>query len=204
MPKAGLSKQAIVDAAIRLIEERGYRSFAMRELAKCLDVKPASLYNHVGNMDEILAEVGAYAIGALNQMEFSAIEGLQGDAAVSALAMAYRRFAKARPQLYQVIMSLHKANKEMIERTAHPITVPFMQVLSDYPLDREQAMHWQRVLRSILHGFLSQEEAGYFCHFPIDQGRSFELAIQCYIDGLHAAIEKKAKERNETGKHGAF
>lgn len=194
MPRTGLTKQAIVDAAIQLIEEEGYSAFSMRELAKRLDVKAASLYNHVGSMDEVLAEVGAYAIGALNQMQFSAIEGVQKDAAIIALAMAYRKFAKERPALYEVIMSLHKTGKEVIEKTAHPITAPFMQVLSDYPLDSEQIMHWQRVLRSIMHGFLSQEEAGYFCHFPIDSNRSYALAIQCYVDGLNAAVRKEGEQ----------
>ena len=194
MPRTGLTKQAIVDAAIQLIEEEGYSAFSMRELAKRLDVKAASLYNHVGSMDEVLAEVGAYAIGALNQMQFSAIEGVQKDAAIIALAMAYRKFAKERPALYEVIMSLHKTGKEVIEKTAHPITAPFMQVLSDYPLGSEQIMHWQRVLRSIIHGFLSQEEAGYFCHFPIDSNRSYALAIQCYVDGLNAAVRKEGEQ----------
>lgn len=69
-----------------------------------------------------------------------------------------------------------------------------MQVLSDYPLDSEQIMHWQRALRSIIHGFLSQEEAGYFCHFPIDSNRSYALAIQCYVDGLNAAVRKEGEQ----------
>ena len=192
MPRAGLNKEIIIDAAIELMEEKGYFAFTMRELAKRLNVKAASMYNHVGNVDEIMAGVGAYSIAALNHMQFSATQGLKRDAAIFALAMAYRKFAKEHPELYKVIMSLHKTEKEIIERTAHPITEPFMRVLSDYPLDREEIMHWQRVLRSILHGFLSQEEAGYFCHFPIDQDRSYELAIQCYIDGLNTAVKKKA------------
>ena len=190
MPRVGLSKPVIIQTAIQLIEERGYSAFSMRELAKRLDVKAASLYNYVGNLDEILAGVGAYAIEALNDVQFSAIEGLVKAPAIFALAKAYHRFAKEHPELYKVIMSLHKTNKEIIERTTSPITEPFMRVLKGYPLSEEQAMHWQRVLRSIIHGFLSQEEAGYFCHFPIDQNDSYELAIQCYVDGLNTAVKK--------------
>lgn len=200
MPRAGLSKQAVVREAIRLIEEEGSSALTMRELAKRLNVRAASLYNHVESMDEILAEVGTYAIASLNNCQFSAIAGLDQDAAVFALADAYRQFAKEHPALYEIIMSLHRTNKAIIENTAHPITAPFMQVLGGYPLNREAAMHWQRVLRSILHGFLSQEEAGYFCHFPIDQNRSFHLAIQCYVDGLHAAVKKEAQANHENGK----
>ena len=193
MPRAGLSRQTIVEAAICLIEERGYQAFTLRELAKHLGVQASSLYNHVGNLDDILAGVGTYAVSALNEMEFSAIAGVHGDAAIRALAEAYRRFAREHPALYQVVMSLHRTDKAAIEQTARPITEPFLRVLGEYPRDREAAMHWQRVLRSILHGFLSQEEAGYFCHLPVDQEESFSVAITCYIDGLHAVLEKKAK-----------
>lgn len=192
MPRAGLNKQIIVDAAIRLIEEKGYHALSMRELAKSLNVKAASLYNHIENMDEVIAKVGKYTISALNQTQFSAIEGLEKDSAIFALAIAYRQFAKDHPELYKVIMSLHRTDNAVIEKSARPITAPFMHVLNDYPLNEEQKMHWQRVLRSIIHGFLSQEEAGYFCHFPVNEESSYELGIQCYIDGLNAAVQNKA------------
>lgn len=180
----------VVAAAIEMIETDGYDNFSMRGLAEKLNIKTASLYNHVESMDEIMAEVGRYAVATLNQEQFSAIARLEKDSAVLALAIAYRNFAKARPELYKVVMSLHKRQNAEVEETAKPITAPFMQVFSGYPLSEEQKMHWQRVLRSIIHGFLSQEEAGYFCHYPINECDSYYLAIRCFIDGLNAAIFK--------------
>lgn len=199
MPRSGLNKQIVLETAICLIEEKGFQNFSMRELARKLDVKAASLYNHIESMDELLSEVGAYAVGLLNETELSAIKGLNGDAAVWALAKAYRHFAKEHPELYNVIMSLFKSHKAIIEKSGMLIAVPFMQVLNDYPLDDAQKAHWQRVLRSILHGFLSQEDAGYFSHYPINEEHTFELGVQCYIDGLHAFIinEKGVINQNE-------
>ncbi len=194
MPRSGLNRQTVVDEAIRLIEEKGYDVFSMRELAERLNIKTASLYNHVGSMDEIIAEVGKFAVGTLNQAQFSALEGLKRDKAIFALAMAYRNFAKEHPELYKVIMDLHSTDKEIISRSADPITAPFLKVLGDYPLSDDQKMHWQRVLRGFIHGFLSQEEAGYFCHFSVNKEISYELGIQCYIDGLNAAVRRRAEE----------
>ena len=191
MPRAGLTPEIITEAAIHLIEKNGYRNFSMRELASSLDVRAASLYNHIGSMDELLAEVGAYAVGALNEAQFRAIEGLNGDDAIRALSQAYRAFAKARPELYAVVMSLFKSNKAIIERAGMVIAEPFMRALSAYPLSEAERAHWQRVLRSILHGFLSQEEAGYFNHYPIDEEQSFAIGVQCYIDGLRAYISNR-------------
>ena len=47
MSRKGLSRDAIVDAAAALAEEKGMENLTLRELADALNVKPASLYNHL-------------------------------------------------------------------------------------------------------------------------------------------------------------
>lgn len=51
MIKKGLSSEIIYKAATNLVIERGYDNFSLRELAARLDVKPASLYSHVKNIN---------------------------------------------------------------------------------------------------------------------------------------------------------
>ncbi len=41
------------------------------------------------------------------------------------------------------------------------------------------------VLRGLMHGFISEEQAGYFSHYPVPVNESYTLAIHCVIDGLH-------------------
>ena len=62
-----------------------------------------------------------------------------------------------------------------------------MQVLCGYSIAEVRRMHWQRVLRGVMHGFVSQEASGYFSHYPVNLEESYRLAIQCIIDGLHKA-----------------
>ena len=50
-------RQEIITTAKTLFRERGYRSVSMRDLAKTLDLKAASLYNHINSKEEILAEI---------------------------------------------------------------------------------------------------------------------------------------------------
>ena len=64
-----------------------------------------------------------------------------------------------------------------------------MQVLQGYSIGEERRMHWQRVLRGVMHGFVSQEASGYFSHYPVDLEESYHLAIGCVIDGLHKEAE---------------
>lgn len=43
MPRQGLSKESVVQAAVDLIEEKGVSQFSMGKLAQRLKIKPASL-----------------------------------------------------------------------------------------------------------------------------------------------------------------
>jgi len=52
-PKARLTVERIVDAAMELMKREGYDQVSMRTLAKELDTGPASLYAHVANKDEL-------------------------------------------------------------------------------------------------------------------------------------------------------
>lgn len=195
MPRMGLNQQKVVCAAVAFIEERGFENFSMRELAERLQVKTAALYNHIESMDALHAQVGYYAIAELKQAQVSAKQGKSREAAVQALAEAYYGFAKAHPQLYQVIMSLPMTENEALIHTAGGIIEPIMGVLSQYDLDETQKMHLQRVLRSILHGFITQEAAGCFRQFPVDAADSFQLAVHCFLSSLHAMEEGNHEDR---------
>jgi len=50
-------KQEIIETAKTLFRERGYKSVSMRDLAKVMDFKAASLYNHISSKEEILADI---------------------------------------------------------------------------------------------------------------------------------------------------
>ncbi len=51
---APLSRERLLQAAIRLANEGGIEALSMRKLAQALGVKAMSLYNHVANKDDLL------------------------------------------------------------------------------------------------------------------------------------------------------
>ena len=64
MAHKGLSPDAVVKAAVELIEQQGRDAFSMRLLAEQLGIKTASLYNHVDNMEMLTPKgtgSGSYA-----------------------------------------------------------------------------------------------------------------------------------------------
>jgi AcrR family transcriptional regulator len=53
-PRAPLSRERVLGAAVSLADEAGIESLTMRELGLRLGVEAMSLYNHVANKDDIL------------------------------------------------------------------------------------------------------------------------------------------------------
>lgn len=190
MPRQGLTRADIVRAAIELIESEGLHSFSLRKLANRLHIQAASLYNHIRSADELHTQIGYYAIAELKEAQTAAITGKRRAQAVEALADAYYRFGKERPELYKVILSLPMVKNDALQTAAGDIIEPIMTAMSGYRLTDAQKMHLQRILRSIMHGFLSQEEAGCFRHFPVAISDSCRMAVRGFI----LLLEQSEKE----------
>jgi AcrR family transcriptional regulator len=53
-PRRQLSQEAVIDAAIELLDQEGMDAVSMRRVAQVLGTGAASLYQHVGGKDELL------------------------------------------------------------------------------------------------------------------------------------------------------
>ena len=76
-------KAEILSVAAKLFRERGYSAVSMRDLAQALDIKAASLYNHITSKQEILvlivikmAEEFTLGMNDIAQTQTSAVEKL--------------------------------------------------------------------------------------------------------------------------------
>ena len=56
-PRRALSREAIVDAAARILDQEGAEAMSMRRVAQALGTGPASLYAHVSGKEELEALV---------------------------------------------------------------------------------------------------------------------------------------------------
>ncbi|MEE0511392.1 MAG: TetR/AcrR family transcriptional regulator [Peptococcaceae bacterium] len=199
--KKGLTKERIVAEAVAMIAAQGLDAFSLRELASRLGVRAASLYNHVANIDEIYIGVGKTVMGQLRDTLTEAIKDRQGDEAVWALAEAYYRFGKENPKLYKAFIAMHNKEGEALARDFGETLAPFYQALAVYQLSTQEMVAMHRMLRGLIHGYLMLQEAGYFSRPVVDPETSYHLAVQCYIDGLHAASARaEGGAGNECGK----
>lgn len=191
MTQKGLSKEVLINAAVDVIERYGRNNFSMKLLADELGVKTASLYNHVKNMDELLAGVCNYALKLQRDAEMQAIKDLNRGQAVYALAEAYRRFAKEHRELYWLIMNVAASDNHVLDQAAARITEPIVKVLADYDIKEDEKIHFRRFFRSIVHGYVSEMDTGFFSHYPADTDESFHFAIGCFSDSLDRAEKRR-------------
>ena len=101
----GNLRQALVEAALTLIAEKGPTGFTLSEAAKAADVTPAAVYRHFDGREDLLAEVArqGYDIFAA-LMEFAYNNGQPSAlAAFEATGRAYLAFARKYPGHYMAM-----------------------------------------------------------------------------------------------------
>jgi AcrR family transcriptional regulator len=187
MPKKGLTRDLIIDTALTLVDRGGPQACSMRELAEALDVKAASLYNHIAGMDDLMGQVGLRAVELRTAAQLEAIEGKTRLEALLALAETYHAFAIAHPHLDRTIMGLQRYLSPVLPQAGKRTMEPILQVLDSYALSDEQKVHWQRMLRATMHGFCFHEHIGGFSHSDLPASDSYHLAIRCIHQGLTQA-----------------
>ncbi len=193
MASKGLTKEIIIAEAVACMERTGQPAISLHELARRLGIKTPSLYNHIRNTRELRHEVFRYAIDKFVAHQRAATAHKERDEAVRAFAQAYHTFATQNKGLYRLIMSIPSEEDAQAKELAIPLLDTVVEILSGYGLTEEAIAHWQRVFRAILHGFISQEDLGYFYYYDsIELNKSREIAVQCFLDGLHAGLRESS------------
>ncbi|MFV2001351.1 MAG: TetR/AcrR family transcriptional regulator [Paracoccaceae bacterium] len=98
----GNLRQALIDAALRLIEERGPTGFTLSEAAKTAGVTPAAVYRHFEGREDLIAEAArqGYEIFA-DLMDYAYMKGQPSAlASFEATGRAYLAFARKYPGHY--------------------------------------------------------------------------------------------------------
>jgi TetR/AcrR family transcriptional regulator, cholesterol catabolism regulator len=74
-------KTEIINCAAKLFKEKGYSAVTMRDIAQTLDIKAASLYNHIKSKQEILVlivlEIAEEFTNRINDIAFSDLNTIQ-------------------------------------------------------------------------------------------------------------------------------
>jgi AcrR family transcriptional regulator len=109
MAKAGYHhgnlRQALVDAALKLIEERGPSGFTLSEAAREAGVTPAAVYRHFQGREDLIAEIALQGFEVFADLMDHAYAKGQPSAlrAFEATGRAYLAFARKFPGHYMAM-----------------------------------------------------------------------------------------------------
>lgn len=183
MPRAGLDRDVVVQAAAGLYDASGGAGVTLKDVAERLGVKTPSLYNHIRGQDELLRALALYGVQRLGQCISRAAIGKSGDSAVLATAEAYRAFAHNHPGIYALTQRAPAADDVSLHKASEDILHVLHLVLLDYELSEVDEVHAIRALRSLVHGFVSLEISGGF-GLPVDVDESFRVLMKMFVRGL--------------------
>jgi AcrR family transcriptional regulator len=101
----GNLKEALILAALDLIDEKGPTGFTFAEAARSAGVSPAAPYRHFRDRDELLADVARRGFEAFHTALAAAWDEGRPDAAhaFERLGRAYLAFARAEPAYYSAM-----------------------------------------------------------------------------------------------------
>lgn len=102
----GNLRQALIDAAIQLVEEVGPESVSVREAAKRAGVSPGAPFRHFANKTALMTAVAEQAMAHFRAEITKAVSNVASDNPIerfTAIGVAYLRWAFQNPTQFQII-----------------------------------------------------------------------------------------------------
>jgi len=171
----------IADAALELLEAEGPQGLSMRRLAERLGIRAPSIYKHLPDKEALEAAIISRGF-ELQAEEFEAARQGARDA-LTALAGAYRAFARAHPHLYRLMTGKELNRSQLTPGVEDRAAAPLIEATGG---DRDLA----RAIWAFAHGMTILELDR---RFPPDAG--LDAAWQRGLDGLRPSLQRRAPGR---------
>ncbi|MFD1509766.1 TetR/AcrR family transcriptional regulator [Lacimonas salitolerans] len=190
----GNLRQALVDAALALIEEKGPTGFTLSEAAKQAGVTPAAVYRHFEGREDLIAEAARQGYEIFSDLMDYAYQTGQPSAlaAFEATGRAYLAFARKYPGHYIAMfesgISINRnADLAAVAMRASDVLERAARDLSQHipPEKRPPAAMFSAHIWAMSHGVVelfARNSPGRASPFPPEE--LLESAIGVYLRGL--------------------
>ena len=191
----GNLREALIEAALNLISEKGPAGFSFAEAARAAGVSPAAPYRHFRDRDALIADVARRGFEAFSAALAKAWNGGKPNprAAFDALGKAYLAFAASEPAYYSAMFESGLSQADYPEvRTEGDKAFAILReaceaVIATLPPERRapplmMALH----IWSLSHGIAALFARGDRARRPIPMSPEelLEAAVLIYLDGL--------------------
>jgi AcrR family transcriptional regulator len=152
-PRESLSRERILTAAVRLVDEHGIEALSMRRLGAELGVEAMSIYNHIPNKAALLEALVDHVIAEVPIADIK----LPWDEQIREMARSFRRLSLAHPHIVPLI-AMRPFNTVTALKN---VEYAFGLTLS-LGLDENEALHVFRALAGFATGYTLAETGGFF------------------------------------------
>lgn len=160
-PKAKFTRKEILDMALTLTKEQGIDAVTARELGKRLGSSARPIFTVFESMEEVREQVIIQAKELYGQY---VEEGLKNQLAFRGVGIAYIRFAREQPRLFQLLfmsVSREAADISMILPVIDEHYERILQSVQEpYGLDRQAAEKIYQHLWTYTHGIATMFATG--------------------------------------------
>lgn len=190
----GNLRQALVDVALDMIEEKGPTGFTLSEAAKAAGVTPAAVYRHFAGRDDLIAEAARQGFEVFGDlMEHAYTKGPPSAlASLEATGRAYLAFARKFPGHYVAMfesgLSVNRSPELALvaNRGLGVIEKAASELMAELPLDkRPPARMVSAHIWALSHGVVelfARGTPGTKSPFPPEE--LLESGIGIYLRGL--------------------
>jgi AcrR family transcriptional regulator len=189
MPRAGLTPQAVLDAALAVVDEGGPAGLTLAAVASRTGVAVPSLYKHVEGLPALRRKATAAVLDEFTARLTAAVLGRSGPAALGRFLRAYRDYARENPGRYQLTVPAADANDvadaEVVAAGRRTVGVA-LALLDGAGITGEDAIHATRSLRAAVHGFVLLEISGAF-GMPESIDASFDRLVAMLTTAIFGA-----------------
>jgi AcrR family transcriptional regulator len=193
VPSSTTTRESLLEAALRLVEERGPGALRIRDLSEATGRSTMGVYTHFGSKQGLLEQLYLHGFGRLEDRLKTVPSDESGRQELLAFALAYRAFALDNEALYGL----------MFERAAPdfiPSDASRMAGLTTFEMLAHRIAEWRpdladpapraHLVWATMHGLVSIElmhrrwGGPLVAHLQGDSEQSFATAINSLIAGL--------------------
>jgi AcrR family transcriptional regulator len=194
MPGPSTTRETLLDAALRLLEERGPGSLRIRDLATAAEKSTMGVYTHFGSKQGLLEQLYLHGFRRLEDRLNSVPTDGQGRQELLEFALAYRTFALENEALYGLMFE--RASPDFV-----PSDASRLAALSTFEMLAARVAEWwpdliepaaaAHLLWATMHGLVSIElthrrwGGPLVAHLQGDPEQNYATAIGSLLEVLH-------------------
>jgi len=188
------TRETLLDAALRLLEERGPGALRIRDLAAAADQSTMGVYTHFGSKQGLLEQVYLHGFRLLEDRLDSVPSAGRGREELVAFALAYRAFALDNEALYGLMFE--RAAPDFVPSDASRLAglATFEMLLNrvaEWRPERTEPAADAHLVWATMHGLVTIElmhkrwGGPLVAHLQGDPEHNYATAIGSLLEALH-------------------